>query len=111
MPKCYTFVCAMCRGLAMSSRADALTCSSACRVRAHRQPELLRSVRELAATMRIPPASILQSQAVIHLRPDLADKIRDGHLTLEAVQPEVRQALLELIAQHSSAAKAASSES
>jgi hypothetical protein len=54
-PKCYVFVCFGCDLLAISERSDALTCSTACRVRAHRTGRL-KEVRSIAETWRTSPA-------------------------------------------------------
>jgi hypothetical protein len=95
-PKCYVYVCAGCGLLASSERSDALTCSGACRVRAHRNGELNR-VREIARQWEITASSILQSKALSLLRPDLENEIMAGRLTLEDARGDVYRAFIELL--------------
>ncbi len=71
------FICAGCGLLSSSQRNDAMTCSPACRVRAHRSGELKR-LRALAEDMRIMPATILHARAVKELCPELSDQITAG---------------------------------
>lgn len=95
-PKCYVFVCAGCDLLSQSERSDALTCSTQCRVRAHRNG-WLKTLHGIADRMHISAASILQAKAVQQLRPDLADRMRAGTITLDDARPEVWSALWSLL--------------
>jgi hypothetical protein len=96
--KCYAYVCIGCGALDQSERSDKLTCSTACRVRAHRNGEL-RHLRELASSLKILPASILQARAIEQLCPDTVQQIRNGRLTLEEAQPAANHAFLQLLLQ------------
>jgi hypothetical protein len=84
----HIFKCAGCGCLVDSDRSDALTCSTACRVRAHRNGKIKR-LREIAEMMDIPPGIIVQCQAITGLRPDLDDAIRDGKLTIKQAQQQI----------------------
>ena len=90
--KCYVSVCLGCDGLFTTARADTLTCSPACRVRVHRHPEALASLRTTAKRLDITAASILRAAAIDRVRPDLVAAIRAGSLTLDDAQPEVWRA-------------------
>jgi hypothetical protein len=98
-PKCYVknvFVCAGCGRLNASERSDALTCSTACRVRAHRSG-ILKVIRALGGPDNIPPPDvILRANAVKRLRPDLADQIVAGTRTIDDVKTEVYSAFIKL---------------
>jgi hypothetical protein len=76
-PKCYVFVCVGCGLLAESERSDAVTCSPACRVRAHRSGQLKR-LREAADAMDITVALIQQSAAIKELAPDMDNELFSG---------------------------------
>ena len=96
--KCYIFVCCGCDLLATSIRSDALTCSTACRVRAHRNGSIKR-LRELATMVglvdddnRPLPASLKQGEAIKRLRPDLFQRLEDNTLSIRQAQPEVVRA-------------------
>jgi hypothetical protein len=76
-PKCYVYVCVGCGLLADSGGSDALTCSTRCRVKAHRNGDL-RRLRAEAKSLHIPPASILQAKALLTLCPHLAPAVVGG---------------------------------
>ena len=76
-----------------TSRRDALTCSSKCRVSLHRHPEKLNKLRKQAETCDVEPFMVLQAQALHQLRPDLVPRIMSGDATLDDVQPEVAETL------------------
>jgi hypothetical protein len=95
-PKCYVFVCAGCDLLDVSERSDKLTCSPACRVRAHRSGRF-NVIRETAKSQEIPPALILQSIAIERLRPDLAHEIHIGRLNNDDVRADVYRAFIERV--------------
>jgi hypothetical protein len=80
----------------MSDRSDALTCSGACRVRAHRNGRL-QQIRDIAARQNITAALILRAGAVKILRPDLADRVRDGGLDLDDVRGDIHAAFMEVL--------------
>ena len=90
------FVCLGCDRLTSSSRAHAITCSPACRVRLHRHPEPLRQLEGICAQMDTPVPRVLDARAVMRLRPDLEPRIMAGELTLADAQPEVWQAFVRL---------------
>ena len=81
-------VCLSCDVLFMAKRRDQLTCSPACRVKAHRTGKL-KSIRQIARAYHIPPAMMVWAKAVKRLRHDLSAKLPDGRTTLEVVRPEV----------------------
>jgi hypothetical protein len=100
----WVFTCAGCDLLASSERSDTLTCSPACRVRAHRNG----SIKSLAAVCEWLPlrdrrtgkpdvARFLHTAAVIRLRPDLAQQISAGTLTLDQAMPETYRAFLDFM--------------
>ena len=90
-PKCYTFICLGCGLLAQSSRSDTVTCSPACRVRAHRTGPAAEN-RLLAQKIKVPIGMMGQVKAVIALRPDLAERIRCGEIEIDQTQREMAQA-------------------
>lgn len=61
--KRYIMVCGGCRLMFDSARKDQLTCSNACRVRAHRSGSL-KALRGLAQQFEVSPGQILQAAAV-----------------------------------------------
>ncbi len=84
----YVFQCAGCGLLDMADRRDAFTCSPACRVKAHRSGSAAR-LRRIAEDYGTSPARIRQAAAVELLRPDLAARIKGGHLPMDAAMPAV----------------------
>lgn len=94
-PKCYVFVCMGCGLLACSRRSDALTCSTQCRVKAHRNGSL-QALRELAESIDVRPAMIRQALAVTTLRPDLEERITAGRMTIAEAQAHAWPAFLKL---------------
>jgi hypothetical protein len=86
--KRYIAVCVGCDGLFDSVRADQITCSSACRVKAHRGGKM-KSIRALADQFKIKPAGIQHSSAIQRLRPDLSDQIFAETMTNEEARPLV----------------------
>lgn len=88
------FVCAGCNLLAIAERSDQTTCSTACRVRAHRNGKL-ELLREQAVQFALvdtttgkPQVSLqLQAQAIYRLLPDLSQEIAAGTLTIAQAQP------------------------
>lgn len=96
--KCYIFVCAGCCLLAESSRKDTLTCSTACRVKAHRSGKLA-DIKRVAASFEISAALILQAKAAQMLVPELAAKVAQGTLTFDDIRADVQKAFLALVFQ------------
>src|SRR5262245_6025180 len=92
----YVFVCARCGLLGISERSDALTCSVACRVQAHRNGETKR-LRALAKRDGVPVGGIGQMQATLRLCPHLDAPITAGKMTLEDTREEVWAAFRKLI--------------
>jgi hypothetical protein len=82
------FVCCGCGLLADSLRSDVITCSPACRVRAHRNGSA-EALRRLAARFDIRPGLLSEARAVIWLRPDLESRIAAGGLKIEDCRTEV----------------------
>jgi hypothetical protein len=91
----YVYVCAGCGLLDVAERRDQLTCSGACRVRAHRSGDL-RRLRADAKRMEVRPAGVLQAMAVDMLAPELASRIMGGELNLDEAQRLVRPTFLAL---------------
>lgn len=86
------YVCAGCGLLALASRKDTLTCSTACRVRAHRNGSL-EALRATAKGFDIHPAGILQARAAQALTPDRVNEVHAGRVTLDDLQPDMCRAL------------------
>jgi hypothetical protein len=80
--KCYIIRCAGCGLLTDTTRADSLTCSPACRVLGHRNGGTDK-VRYMAKSAGASPGMIVRCQAVLELRPDLADRIRTGEIDID----------------------------
>ena len=101
MPTPYVFVCAGCGLLAESTRSDALTCSRACRVRAHRNGAL-KQLRREATKGDVPPALMLQIAAALRLAPHLEKKVMSGRLKVASddFKEQVWQALLAHLKAH-----------
>lgn len=102
----YVFQCAGCGLLDMADRRDAITCSPACRVKAHRSGSAAR-LRRIAEAYGIPPALIRQAAAVELLRPDLVARIKSGAMSMDAAMPAVcveftRLALTEAVGRNGS---------
>jgi hypothetical protein len=97
----HMYVCAGCGLLDLAERRDQLTCSTACRVRAHRNGAL-RRLRAEAERLDVRPAGILQAGAVDRLDPTVADNVLRGELTLAEAQrlvwPKFRRLFMEAIA-------------
>ena len=94
----YVFVCLGCDLLSESSRADATTCSPACRVRVHRHPELRDSMAEGARQAskssghKITLASIMQTEAARRLCPEFVPALRAGDLRVEDIRGNIATA-------------------
>jgi hypothetical protein len=105
--KCYTkrskprysstrvFRCIYCDRLADSSRSHAITCSTACRVALHRNPEALERLERIADDL--PVGMLLEIGAVMELRPDLGEQIESGTLKVYEARPEVYRAFIKLL--------------
>lgn len=91
------FVCIACDLLSTSDRADALTCSGACRARTYRHPERLERLREICKTQRVPVHFVLDCMAIERLRPDLAKRIVNGELEAADVRGEVWRAFWDVV--------------
>ena len=64
------FVCAACDLLTDSTRAHAITCSTACRVRLHRNPALLAARNVACEQLQVSVSSVLEAGAVWRLLPE-----------------------------------------
>lgn len=91
--KCYVFVCASCGLLAESYRSDALTCSIACRVKAHRDGKIQRLKKSLEGK-EVKLSLVLRVNAAVKLIPELHDRIMNDGVSIEseAVRVEIWQA-------------------
>jgi hypothetical protein len=81
----HLFVCAGCGCIDIADRRDQLTCSTACRVRAHRNGTL-RRLREDARQMDIRPAGILQAAALDRIDPAVSDRIMRREIDADEAQ-------------------------
>ncbi len=90
--KRYVYVCAGCDGLADAARRDVITCSPACRVAWHRDTDRRRTLTTDAERWDITVAQLLQAAAVDRLRPDLADAVIAGRVTLADISADVWRA-------------------
>jgi hypothetical protein len=85
------FVCLGCDLLACSARSDALTCSSQCRVSAHRSGRA-REHRDLAKQFDIAPSLVTQIDACRRLLPaDTLSRLRSDKVKIDS--PEIRAAI------------------
>jgi hypothetical protein len=89
--KRYVFVCVGCRRLACSERSDAITCSTACRVRAHRNGSAKR-LRDIADALDVRPGLVQQAAAIKALTPEIDAEIQAGK---RRIDDEVRRAVWE----------------
>ena len=101
--KCYIYVCAGCDLLDFADRSDKMTCSTACRVRTHRNG-YLKLLRDVGRRVGVYPAIILQIDAIKRLCPDLYEQLRARSLTIEDAQPEVWNAFWEVLQEQMEAA-------
>ena len=85
------FVCLGCGLLEVSERSDAVTCSPACRVRAHRNGALKRARAEARAA-RVPLGLIQQTYALVALCPHLIPGIEAGRIEIDDTREEVWKA-------------------
>jgi hypothetical protein len=92
--KLYVLCCGVCGELFDTVRKHTLTCSGACRVRAHRGDAHLAAVRAAAKTYDVHPSGILMAEAIGKLCPHLEPRIADGSLKIEDCQDEVHRAYL-----------------
>jgi hypothetical protein len=98
MGKRYIHVCAGCECLFLAGRSDALTCSGACRVKAHRTGALA-EVKASAKRFHINPGCILRARALSELCPDLEDVVMTGDKSLDDLTPEIMAAFTERVRQ------------
>jgi hypothetical protein len=86
----YVFECAGCKCLVDSERSDAITCSPACRVTAHRNG-YAKALRELArqSWLDVPPAMILQIKAASLLLPGAKKRLNSGEVKLDDLRSEI----------------------
>ena len=100
----WVFVCAGCDLLASSRRSDALTCSTTCRVRAHRSGRIkkLCGLCDLMGltdenTGKPKPEFILHADAIKRLCPEMEVKIIDGSLTVYQAMPHAYSEFMKLV--------------
>ena len=89
------FACVVCDCLTETLRSHSITCSPACRVKLHRNPELAESDEGIAQTMDVPLPTMLDARAVRLLEPevgDLPDRIYAGTITLVGAADEIHSA-------------------
>ncbi|AWC25475.1 hypothetical protein CO731_04972 [Aminobacter sp. MSH1] len=80
--------CPMCETVYEASRRDQLTCSPACRVKAHRTGRL-DELKRVAKFLDIHPSLALRAQATEILRPDLGRKIAAGEIDYDDILSEM----------------------
>lgn len=104
-PKRYehVFVCVGCGCLASSPRSDALTCSPACRVAAHRNGSM-QALRALAGNpgLDVHPAAIQRAAAVRLLLPDREASVMSGQVTFEDLREPLWRAYQVLVTKSAS---------
>lgn len=98
--KRYISICASCRLLFDSTRRDRLTCSGACRIRAHRNGDIepFKAAAKYAGS-GVEVFHVLQAQAIAMLCPELVPSIQDGSLTLDEAQKDAALAFDRLVMQ------------
>ena len=102
----YVYVCIGCGCLDELDRSDRLTCSPACRVRAHRNGSL-KELRAAAAEDDLRPAAFLHARAMKTLLPDRKQEMLDrmekqtvrdrAKGSLFKDQPDIRKAFYDLL--------------
>lgn len=86
MATCYTITCIVCGTLDQVTRSDAYMCSTRCRVRLNRHPELCpkHPSHPAAGVLKdIPLSFYAQLTAYIDLFPERGDAIGAGRMTLD----------------------------
>lgn len=102
-PKRYVFQCLGCGMLASSGRSDALTCSGACRVRAHRRGAYKAAAKGAVFIMaggtpeRRAVALMQQGHALIQLCPEYMDDVMAGKIEFDEIQPEAYRRYIRLV--------------
>jgi len=96
MAKCYILACVVCGKLFDTSRSDALTCSSTCRVWLKRHPKYSQFLREICRKLEITPFDMLRAEAARFLRPYFDSRIASGELTWKDFQMKWRAFLKSL---------------
>ena len=91
-----TYVCIGCGLLSQSERSHTITCSAACRVRAHRNGSA-KALRDLAAAFKIDASDIAQAEALSILRPDLEQAVASGALDIPDAQADLNRAFVSLV--------------
>lgn len=91
--KCYVMTCAGCGGMFEAERKDQLTCSPACRVKAHRNGSS-KALRVLAESFDLKPSQILQAAAIDKL--GFQDLAMRGDIKLDG-DPRVTKAFNALV--------------
>jgi hypothetical protein len=80
MTKCYIFVCLACDALDIAERTDKITCSTACRVQAHRTGAIKRLRKQLDANhlRDISLGRVLRGKAIERLYPEIVPDLLSG---------------------------------
>ena len=91
--KCYIMTCDCCGLMFETQRKDQLTCSTVCRVKAHRNGSL-KALRKLAESLDLEPGQILQASAIDKL--GLHDLAIRGEIKLNG-DPRVSKAFNKLV--------------
>ena len=91
-----TYVCIGCGLLSQSERSHTITCSAACRTRAHRNGSA-KALRDLAAAFKIDASGIAQAKALSILRPDLEQAVASGALGIPGAQADLNRAFVSMV--------------
>ena len=102
--KRYIYLCAGCDLLYESKRIDKMTCSNACRVKAHRNG-MLKGLQDLAKGLGITdkrtgkpfPAKIAHISAIAELCPELMPKLDAQEVTVYEAMPATVSKYRELV--------------
>lgn len=92
----YVFVCAGCGCLVDSERSDAITCSTACRVRAHRNG-LIKTLRAQCKAWQVRPSMVMQGRAIAELLPEAEKHIMSGEVTFDDLRADIWRAYWALV--------------
>ncbi|NRP22390.1 hypothetical protein LPJGGPFB_05649 [Ensifer adhaerens] len=96
--KRYISVCVGCDLLFETVRKDQVTCSGACRVKAHRNGAL-KALNAHAKAFKVPRCGIGFSRAIGLLRPDLRKQVASGEVDMIDIMPDLCDAFDELARQ------------
>ncbi|WP_155927141.1 hypothetical protein [Mesorhizobium sp. L2C085B000] len=91
--KCYVTVCVGCDDMFQTSRRDQMTCTGACRVRAHRNGSMTRR-KAVCAITKAEPVTLGWAMALSRLCPHLEPAMLAGELEFEDIMPDLNRAFV-----------------